>query len=56
MSSFCVCPLDEDQCRRALNRAHQKIVREMDPDKVLDELKKCGFLKQEEYDTLKVVI
>ncbi|KAH3829503.1 hypothetical protein DPMN_131499, partial [Dreissena polymorpha] len=44
--------LNEDQCRRALNRAHKKIVTEMDPDVILVALKKCGFLKQEEYDDL----
>ncbi|XP_052213417.1 uncharacterized protein LOC127832151 [Dreissena polymorpha] len=44
--------LHEEQCRRALNRAHKKIASEMDPNVVLVALKKCGFLKQEEYDEL----
>ena len=46
--------LDDDMCRRALNRAHKKVVAEMDPDVVLNELRNSGFLPQGEYEDLMV--
>ncbi|XP_052217060.1 uncharacterized protein LOC127834928 [Dreissena polymorpha] len=44
--------LDDDMCRRALNRAHKKVVAEMDPDVVLNGLRNSGFLPQGEYEDL----
>ncbi|XP_052240224.1 uncharacterized protein LOC127850872 isoform X2 [Dreissena polymorpha] len=44
--------LNDDMCRRALNRAHSDIVAKMDPDVVFYRMKNCGMLSQNEYDDL----
>ncbi|KAH3768275.1 hypothetical protein DPMN_169487 [Dreissena polymorpha] len=45
----------DDICRSVLNRAHKKIVEEMDPEKVLEKLREQGFLTHEDYSAIRRV-
>ncbi|KAH3829496.1 hypothetical protein DPMN_131492 [Dreissena polymorpha] len=39
----------DDICRRVLARAHKKIVKEMNPQPVLEKLRDKGFLSHPDY-------